>query len=74
MEGTFREETVYAVVFWLGEEMNDRYTLAAFLPVYYEKDQLYVIFNNFSLMVGFNVFQFVFYTLNTLYLHYSFKS
>ncbi|WP_262486411.1 hypothetical protein [Chryseobacterium formosense] len=40
MEGTFREETVYAVVFWLGEEMDDRYTLAAFLPVYSEKDQL----------------------------------
>jgi hypothetical protein len=37
LEGTFREETVYAVVFWLGEEMDDRYTLAAFLVVFYEK-------------------------------------
>jgi len=46
LEGTFREETVYAVVFWLGEERDDRYTLAAFLPVFYEKDQLFVIFNN----------------------------
>lgn len=74
MEGTFWAETVYAVVFWLGEEMDDRYTLAAFLPVYYEKDQLSVTINNFTLMAGFSVFRFVFYTVNTLYLHYSFKS
>lgn len=35
MEGTFREETVYAVVFWLGLSVGDRRTLAAFLPVDY---------------------------------------
>ena len=33
MEGTFREETVYAVVFWVGLSVGDRRTLAAFLPV-----------------------------------------
>lgn len=32
--------TAQAIVFWLGEERDDRYTLAAFLPVYCGKYDL----------------------------------
>jgi len=46
LEGTFREETVYAVVFWLGEEVADRHTLAAFLPVTLWE----ILFSNFLMI------------------------
>jgi len=46
LEGTFREETVYAVVFWWEKQMADNNTLAAFLPVLLWKILSIITVNN----------------------------